>query len=250
MSTISPPGARRLRLPLALLGIVAFALGIASIVAPTIAAVVPIAEIRDFFGTHYDFILLAILAGVAAFVVVGLVVVRGVTGLNQTTPPRPEEVHSVPTFGAEFDEILSGGRLRTMLRTNHHGDVRSRLREAAITTVMREAGCTRSEALDRVERGTWTDDADAATFLAEPAKREGPTGADGGRRPAGTSGPRATGPGGDGHHRESDSAHRESDSAPGFVARLTSSLRGETPFQRGARRTAVEIVRRDPEVDR
>lgn len=209
MSTISSPTARRLRLPLTILGGLAFAIGLLTIVAPAVTAAIPIEVIVALLGN--DYLLVAVLAGVAIFVVLTALGARVVTGLDQTTPPDPEEVHSVPSFGAEFDELVSRGGLRALLVTEQQREVRSRLRAAAIATVMRESNCTRSEARERVDRGTWTDDPEAAAFLA---------------------------------------TSRGSEPAPGFVARLRTAFGGETPFQRGARRTAAEIVYLDPEVTR
>lgn len=219
MSTISRPSTRRFRLPLAILGGLAFALGVLTIVAPAVADAIPIEAVVALLGN--DYILVAVLAGAAVLVVLTVLAVRGVTGIDQTTPPDPEEVHSVPRFGEAFDAVISGGGLRALLTTERHRQVRTRLREAAIATVMRETNCTRAEARERVERGTWTDDPEAAAFLAE---------AEEGDLEAGP----ATGPG--------------PGSATGIAARVRAAIRGETPFQRGARRTAAEIVRRDPEV--
>lgn len=215
MSTISSPTARRLRLPLTVLGGLAFAIGLLTIVAPAVTAAIPIEAIVALLGN--DYILVAVLAGVAILVVLTALGARIVTGLDQTTPPDPEEVHSVPSFGAEFDELVSRGGLRALLVTEQQREVRSRLRAAAIATVMHESNCTRSEARERVDRGTWTDDPEAAAFLATSR----------GSEPA-----------------------PEQAQAPGFVARLRTAFGGETPFQRGARRTAAEIVHLDPEVTR
>lgn len=213
MSTISPPTARRLRLPLTILGGLAFAIGLLTIVAPAVTTAIPIEAIVALLGN--DYILVAVLAGVAILVVLSALGARIVTGLDQTTPPDPEQVHSVPSFGAEFDELVSRGGLRALLVTEQQREVRSRLRAAAIATVMLESNCTRSEARERVDRGTWTDDPEAAAFLATS--------------------------------RESEPAPKQ---APGFAARLKTAFGGETPFQRGARRTAAEIVHLDPEVTR
>lgn len=225
MSTISRPSTRRFRLPLMVLGGLAFALGVLTIVAPAVADAIPIEAVVALLGN--DYILVAALAGAAVLVVLTVLVARGVTGINQTTPPDPEEVHSVPRFGEAFDEVISRGGLRALLTTERHRQVRTRLREAAIATVMRETNCTRAEARERVERGTWTDDPEAAAFLAEAKEGNLESGSGPGPGP----GP-ATGPG----------------SATGVAARVRAAIGGETPFQRGARRTAAEIVRRDPEV--
>lgn len=112
-----------------------------------------------------DYLVVAVPAALAIlFVVLGLLF-RAVSGISQATPPDPEGVPPVPTFGSEFDEFVS----RTPgLRSHLFGDdstgMHERLREAAIRTEMRTNGFTREAATKRVDRGEWTDDRDAAAF--------------------------------------------------------------------------------------
>jgi hypothetical protein len=74
-------------------------------------------------------------------------------------------------LGAEFDATLARieGMSSTELRRSEAPvEVRRRLREAAIATVVRRAGVDRETATRRVETGEWTDDPVAAAFLGAP----------------------------------------------------------------------------------
>lgn len=163
MSTTTPPRSRRLRLLLVLIGGGAFAIGILTALEPAVA--VTIDPLVALFGN--DFVLVAMFGLLAFLIVAAVLVARGVGGLNQASPPAPEDVHRVPYFGEPFDDFVMDAGLRAWVGTERHEEVRTRLREAAITTVMREANCTRAEARTQVEAGTWTDNDEAATFLAE-----------------------------------------------------------------------------------
>lgn len=217
MSAIGRPRTRRLRLPLTVLGVLAFVVGVTTIAVPAFAAAVPIEPIVGLLGN--DYLLVAAVAGGALLAVLAVLVARAATGLSQATPPDPENIHDVALFGERFDEVLSNGHRGSgaVNGAGSHRAVRSRLREAAIATVMREASCTRAEATERVDRGTWTDDAAAARFLADsPTAVESASGVV--DRPGNSLG-----------------------------ASLGATFGGETQYQRGVRRTATAIVRLDPE---
>lgn len=114
----------------------------------------------------------AVLAGV--LVVVGLLF-RALSGISQATPPDPEGVPQVPTFGGEFDEFVSGtAGLRRHLFGDAADEMHGRLREAAIRTEMRVEGITREAATERIDAGAWTDDEDAVAYCR-------PDGASGGQ---------------------------------------------------------------------
>lgn len=215
MSTIASLETRRLRRPLAILGGLAFAVGLLAIVAPSAAAAIPIEVLVAVLGN--DYVLVAISAVPAVLVVFVVLGTRVVTGLDQATPPDPETVHDVPSLGAEFDDLVSPGGLGWVLGSGQERVIREQLRTAAIATVVREANCTREEAQRLVDRGEWTDDATAADLLATPE----------GGAPLSVSSP-----------------------DPGLVTRIRAALGGETPFQHAARRTASEIVRLDRETSR
>lgn len=163
----SDPNTLLSRVRIALVGLagVALAIGLVTLVAPVTAEYIPITPIMAVF--EHDWVVVAVVGLVALVGVLGMVVARAVVGINQITPPNPEGFHRVPHDGAEFDEFLSTPEVRSLLSTDRHRDVRSRLRAAAISTVMRESNCPRGEAVDRVDDGTWTDNDAAATFLVE-----------------------------------------------------------------------------------
>lgn len=205
MSTYTTTPDRRtwLRILLVLLGGAAFALGVLSVAAPAATGTGTLGQLVGLLGN--DFVLVAVLALLAILIVVAVLAGRGVGGLDQATPPDPEDVYRVPKAGEPFDDLVSAGGPLAWVEPDRHDEVRTRLRKAAVTAVMREANCTQVEAREHVEAGTWTENAEAAAFLTE----------------SGT---------------------------PGLAARLTASLRGESPFQRAARTTAAEIAAYDREV--
>lgn len=165
MSTGTLPRRRRFGLPLAILGGIAFALGLVTIIKPAIARIIPIAPVLALLGN--DYVLVAVFALAALLVGVAVLVSCARSGISQSTPPDPEQIHNVPRFGSEFDDFLSERGFSVLTGTDRHREVRTRLRKTAIATVMRESNCTRDEARARVERGTWTDEPEAVTFLAE-----------------------------------------------------------------------------------
>lgn len=70
-------------------------------------------------------------------------------------------------FGADIDAFVSDAGLRDLRGTDRHEAVRDRLREIALTTVVRADHCTQAEARERLDDGSWTDNEVAAAFLAE-----------------------------------------------------------------------------------
>lgn len=81
--------------------------------------------------------------------------------------PEPERPVSVRPLGSRFDQTLEDRRLGLPVvgdaaRERLHAD----LRATALRTVCRVGHCGRETAADHLARGDWTDDADAAAFLA------------------------------------------------------------------------------------
>lgn len=111
-----------------------------------------------------DYLVVAVPAVIAILVVVLGLLFRAASGLSQASPPDPEGVPSVPAFGSEFDEFVSGTPGRSHLWGDAPERMHERVREAAIRTEMRVDGVTREVATDRVDDGSWTDDEDAAAF--------------------------------------------------------------------------------------
>lgn len=117
----------------------------------------------------------AIGTGYAAVTVVGLLALvqalrvgrsRMTTDLDAAETADVETVEAMPTPGDEFDravaELRSGPR-RTLIR--ERADLRETLEAAALTAVADRENCSREEARERVEAGTWTDDSHAAALL-------------------------------------------------------------------------------------
>jgi len=140
---------------LTVLGVVAVALGLLMAVQPRLASAV---------GTGY-----------AAVTVVGLLaLVQGIrvarsrqaTDLQAAETPDVETVESMPTPGDEFDEMvaqLRSGPRRVLIR--ERADLRDALEEAALTAVADRENCSREQAAEALDAGTWTDDVHAAAFL-------------------------------------------------------------------------------------
>lgn len=164
MSTGTSPWRRRFRGLLAVFGGVVFVLGLLTALSPEDAAA-SLGALVTLLGA--DYILVALVGIVAFLIVLAVLVPRLRGGVDQTTPPAVEGVHPVPCFGDEFDEYVSDSGLRSVTHTERNDEVRTRLRELAITTLVRETNCTRAEARAQVDQGTWTDTDAAANFLAE-----------------------------------------------------------------------------------
>lgn len=164
---------RRTRVLLGAVGVVAFLLGAMTVLAPGVAAIIPVDGLVAALGGPWVFV--ATFGVVAVAVVVAVLLARGVEGIDESTPPDPEEVYEVPHPGAGLDAFLEGGvGLRERIFGNRHERVRNRLGTAALTTLQR-TGLSRDEARQALASGTWTDDDAAAAFLATgrvPSTRE------------------------------------------------------------------------------
>lgn len=153
------PGVRRATLGAA--GV--FLLGGVLLAGDRVASTVPVEDLVGLFGN--DYLLVAALGGVA-LLIAAVVVERGKT-VVQSEMPDPEAGVSVPTPGDDLAATLDSWLLAVPLfGSETRASVRSRLREAAVETVSRAEGCTEREASDRIDAGRWTDDPDAAAFLA------------------------------------------------------------------------------------
>jgi len=136
-------------------GIVAVAVGLLMLFVPGFAAAI---------GTGY-----------AAVTVIGLLALvqalrvgrsRMATELDAAETDDVETVEAMATPGDDFDravaELRSGPR-RNLIR--ERADLRETLEAAALTAVADRENCSREEARQRVEAGTWTDDPHAAALL-------------------------------------------------------------------------------------
>lgn len=143
------------------LGLAVLCLALVTALVPT---GVPIAGAIEWFGSEY---LLVGSVGAAALALVLLVLAAWlVRGVDRAEPPDPERIPTGPRPGAEFDRLVADGAgLRTRLFLQRQ-QVKECLRETAVRTLTRTSGCSRAEALRRVDDGAWTGDREAAAFLA------------------------------------------------------------------------------------
>lgn len=114
-----------------------------------------------------DYVLAAGVASVALLVVVAVLALRGVDGVNRTTPPEPETVQNAAHPGVEFDRAVEDASWNPIGRDADRAAVRERVRDAAIRSVMHRDGLARERAAARVDAGDWTDDDAAAAFLGD-----------------------------------------------------------------------------------
>lgn len=153
---------RPVRTAAALLGVVVLVLAVVAISDPALADRFDVAAA---FGNDY---LAVVPLGVGAtIVVIGTLTSRTIRGVDQASPPDPERMPTAAAPGSEFDRLVGGGWRTAPAAHRRREELHDRLREAAIRTLVRETGCTRTEARRRVEAGTWTEDHEAAAFLVE-----------------------------------------------------------------------------------
>ncbi|MFB6178159.1 MAG: hypothetical protein ABEI77_00360 [Halorientalis sp.] len=119
------------------------------LVVPELAAGIPIDRLVEQLGGDYVFV--AVFGALAVALLLATIAWRGVRGLDQTTPPSPEEVRSVPLFGSDFDAVVDGHTgLRDRLFSDRPATVRDRVRQAAIAAEMESTGCSRATARERL----------------------------------------------------------------------------------------------------
>lgn len=162
MTTGVPSVRRGVRMALAGAGGLVFLVGILVLASPRTATRSRSALVA-LLGNDYFPVALAGVVALLVFVIA--MAARVKTGLVQTTPPAAEGVYPAARYGEGIESFVSGAGLGGLTGTDRHEAVRSRLREIAITTVMRANNCTQAEAADRIDDGTWTDDDVAGAFL-------------------------------------------------------------------------------------
>lgn len=157
---------------IAAVGVALFGLGtVVGLIAPGTAGLVPVSVVVDRLGN--DYFLVATLALVAVAFALFVLVRRGRTR-SGTPVPEPERVPSGPHPGADFDRFVDAHPLLAAPCPGRR-NVRNRLRETAIATVQCISSVPRDAARERVNTGSWTDDPEAAAFLAgESAPRRSP----------------------------------------------------------------------------
>lgn len=153
------------RLLLGLAGAAAFVFGYVAMTVPGVAGLVPVDP--GAADADLGYLLVAAVGALAVLLVLVVLGARAVFGIDQADPPAPETPMEVPRPGESFDEFVSGDLgLRERLVGDRYREVERRLHQTAVETVMREQGLSRDEARRAVEQGTWTDDEEAAGFLA------------------------------------------------------------------------------------
>lgn len=173
-STVWAAVGRLLRGLLVVVGVAVFAVGLLAVYVPGVERVLPVAAAVDALGS--DYVVVAVVGVAAVGLSVVLVAVQAARGIDESRPPVVESVETAPHPGRELDRSFGG--LSGLTST---GAARARLRDVAVTAVMRAEGCPRSTAERRVQEGVWTDDRVAAAFVA---------GADGGVGDSGGAGDR------------------------------------------------------------
>lgn len=136
-------------------GVVALVLGVATtVVAETLANPLP---------SHTS---LVAAAGAFAFLL-GLwgIRTRYRTAVEQTIVPDVEFPLPTPAPGHEIDDALY--RLTTLRQgtTEIRDNLQERLGEVAVTVIRQRENCTREEAVQKLQEGTWTDNEYAAGFF-------------------------------------------------------------------------------------
>jgi hypothetical protein len=155
----------RIRQLLLAVGALLVGVTLLALTVPGVGDLFPVATAVEQLGGDYVFV--AVFGGVAAVLLLAGLAWRGVNGLNQSTPPTPEDVQTVPLFGSDFDDVVDR---RLAIRDRFFADrserVRERVRAAAVEAEV-AAGRSRGDAERRVAEGTWTDDLEAAAFLSD-----------------------------------------------------------------------------------
>lgn len=119
-----------------------------------------------------DYFFLAALAGVALLGAIPVVVSARSATLQQADTHDPETPVDRPPAGRDFDDTVSSWRFRLpLVGTEVRESVRERLRRAAVGALVRSRDCDRDRAERLVTRGEWTDDSEAAAFLAAERHR-------------------------------------------------------------------------------
>lgn len=142
------------------IGISVFAVGLFIVFVPGTGEHLPMEALVEALGS--DYIVVAVFGIGAIGFALFVTLFRRLTGINEAITPVVEGIQSAPFPGASFDR--SNGRLFGVWVPS---TTRSRLRDVAIRTLMRSEGCSRSTAEHRVEAGSWTDDAVAASLVRD-----------------------------------------------------------------------------------
>ena len=151
------------RLLLGVLGVLALVVGITVAGDGPLAATV--AGVVAALGSDYR--LLAVIAAVGVVVAAAMLASGRAGNLQQRSMPAPEGSTAAPMPGDSFDERVR--RLRfalPLVGRSYRRRVRECLRTAAVEAVRYADGCSHEAAKRQVASGAWTDESEAAAFLA------------------------------------------------------------------------------------
>lgn len=107
---------------------------------------------------------------VFAALLVPFVLIEG-SGHSGRTDERPEVVRPTPAPGRDLERLLDA-RLPTLPPLAQRRRIRSQFRRATIRMLVRTTDCSTETAREKLERGTWTDDSTARTFLRQGDGRD------------------------------------------------------------------------------
>ncbi|XVH30530.1 DUF7269 family protein [Haloferacaceae archaeon DSL9] len=140
----------------AVVGAAVVVFGLAAVVARDLAGVVPLTE---------TFVLLV--GGLALLQGARYALGARYEQLVTVETGDPERRQSVPTPGDDFDSTLRGAITRRRGAVTQQRAVRTRLRNAAVETLVARGDADAETAAAAVEDGTWTADPVAAAFLGQ-----------------------------------------------------------------------------------
>ena len=137
------------------LGVIILTVGLTVAAVPAIEEAVPISEA---------------LTALVAVIVIGLgiwrVRVRYSASPKHVDLPIPELPFAQPTPGDDLDEMIYRYVHRGEKTIEYPEQIGNRLREVAIQVISHREECTREDAIEILEEGSWTDDRQAAAYFS------------------------------------------------------------------------------------
>lgn len=125
----------------------------------------PVRSLVDILGN--DYFVVAMFASVGLLVAASVLYSGREATLQQAETPTPERPVTAPAAGDAVDSALaSRTALLPVVGADRRERLRRRLRDAAVETSVRFGERSREAAVERIETGDWTDDPEAAAFLA------------------------------------------------------------------------------------
>lgn len=149
-----------LRAAVAGLGVVAFIIGVLTLVSSSVAELVPANET-----------VIIASGALVALIGAGIAYQRRSVTIELADPPDPESKLTVPVPGDDVDELLEGKWSHPKLRTGpptstgRRERLRGRLDGLAVTAIMDHDNCTEPQAREQLSTGSWTSDPYAAAYF-------------------------------------------------------------------------------------